>query len=198
MCVLKTSTYTQNTKHKTRRPKNAVAVAHNKPWKNTPYKSSKFAREAVGKFGRSWYTTRQTCPNITTPHIQRMSHLFEIMAYVVCTYLKYVICGDVIFGAFPACLPCQHRTCWLPNTGAVRASLSLSSTTSTYQTPRNISDIISLQWLSAQPAAPRFSNSCLSTSMIACSGRFGAEFEIGCIWFSSTRRCASWPGQQVS
>ena len=24
--------------------------------------------------------TRQTCLNITTPHIQRMSHLFEIMA----------------------------------------------------------------------------------------------------------------------
>jgi hypothetical protein len=37
MYVLKTSTYAQNAKHETRRRKNAVAVAHNKPWKNTPY-----------------------------------------------------------------------------------------------------------------------------------------------------------------
>jgi len=32
--------------------------------------------------------TRQTCPNISTPHIRRMSHLFEIMAYVAWTYSK--------------------------------------------------------------------------------------------------------------
>jgi hypothetical protein len=32
--------------------------------------------------------SQQTCPNITTPHIQGMSHIFEIMAYVACTYLK--------------------------------------------------------------------------------------------------------------
>ena len=37
MCVLKTSTYAQNTKHEMQRPKNVVAVVHNKPWKNTPY-----------------------------------------------------------------------------------------------------------------------------------------------------------------
>ena len=36
----------------------------------------------------SYLQTWQTCLNITTLHIEKMSHIFKIMTYIICAYFK--------------------------------------------------------------------------------------------------------------